>query len=215
MSTPSSSKKLLYLTIVALFTVLGLRSGFSQVADLKTWKTGDLLTADDLNASFAAQAGAAVPYAWSNFAPVIQGEGVIQPDGHVAQMRFASPLAGYALVTANYEVRFRNTFDSTKINCRVESLLGLTTGMSTCPAAQSCALTGYAQNTFNANLPTQLEDGAWLGVTQVASRIFPVKKGDNVIYLNGRTDCAGAYWGALTMTALFVREAPQASVSIP
>jgi len=214
MSTPSS-KTLLYLAIVALFTVLGLRSGFSQEADLKTWKAGDVLTAADLNASFAAQAGAGIPYAWSNFAPRVNGEGLVQPDGHVAQMKFTSPLAGFALVTASYEINVRNTFDSSKINCRVESLLGLTTGMGTCPVGTYCALTGYAQNTFNANLPTQFEDGAYLGVTQVVSRIFPVKKGDNVIYLNGRTECAAAHWGALTMTALFVRDMPQSTVSIP
>jgi hypothetical protein len=118
-------------------------------------------------------------------------------------------------VTASYEVRVRNTFDTEKINCRAESLLGLSTGMSTCPAAVSCALTGYAQNTFNANLPTQLEGGAYLGVSQTVARVFPVKKGENLIYLNGRTDCANAYWGALTMTALFVREAPLATVTIP
>jgi hypothetical protein len=153
---------------------------------------------------------------WSNYQPVVQYEGAIQPDGHIARLTFTSPVDGLVWATASYEIRFRNTFDSTApAQCRVESLLGLTPGMSTCGANTNCVLTGYAQNTINANLPTQLGGGAWLGISQTASRVFAIKKGENVIYLNGRTDCADANWGGITMTAIYVKQAPQATISMP
>jgi hypothetical protein len=214
MSTPSS-KKWLFLAIVLVVTAVGLRSGFSQEAGVKIFKAGDVLTADDLNASLAAQAGGGIPYVWTNFSPVVQYEGAVQADGHVARLTFTSPLEGYVWATASYEIRLRNTYDSEKLNCRVESLLGLTPGMSTCPALASCSLTGYAQNSFNANLPTQLSDGTYLGVTQVVSRVFPIVKGENIIYLNGRTDCATANWGAITMSAMQVRQPLPATVTMP
>jgi len=224
-STPRShargraSTKLLYLAIVAVVTVVGLRRGLSQEASVKVFKTGDVLTADDLNSSFAAQAatvGGGIPYVWSNFQPVVQFTGGgIQPDGHVARLTFTSPVDGLVYATASYEIRVRNTFDSTPVHCRVESLIGLTPGMGTCRADADCALAGYAQNSINANLPTQSGGGAYLGISQVASRVLPITKGENTIYLNGRTDCAAALWGALTMTAIYVKQAPPATVSMP
>lgn len=212
------SARLLYVTVVAVLMVVGLRSGFSQEASVKVFKPGDVLTAEDLNSSLAALAtasGGGIPYVWSNFQPVVQWEGAIQPDGHVARLTFSSPVAGLVYATASFEVRVRNKFDSAPVQCRVESLLGLTPGMSTCAANANCVLTGYAQNTINANLPTQHTDGAYLGISQVASRVFPITKGENIIYLNGRTDCADAAWGAITMTAMYVNQAPPATVSMP
>jgi hypothetical protein len=219
MPTPSF-KKLLYVAIVALVTVVGLRSGFSQEASVKVFKSGDVLSAEDLNSSFAAQAALAapggIPYVWTNYHPNVQNEGLIQPDGHVARLTFTSPVEGLVWASASYEIHVRNTFDTQPVHCRVESLMGLTPGMSTCAVGTFCSLTGYAENTINSNLPTQgTEGGAVFGVTQVVSRVIPIVKGENVIYLSGRTDCASASWGTLTMTAMLIKQAPSATVSMP
>lgn len=221
-----SLKVLSYGGAVLVAALIGIRSARSQNPQVKTWTNGETLTAADLNASFAAlqaatgpanagPAAAGIQYAWSGFAPATQSNGFIQPDGHVARLTFTSAVAGFVFVTANYEVRVRNTFDTTKMSCRVEALLAQAPGMSTCPANVSCSLAGYAENTINANLPTQLDDGSYFGLTQVASTVLPLTQGENTIYLNGRSDCTGASWGAVSITALYVNQKPNATLTMP
>ncbi|MDB4987350.1 MAG: hypothetical protein JWN04_2528 [Myxococcaceae bacterium] len=212
-----SLKTLGYGAVVAAAAVLGIHTASSQNVQVKTWANGDTLTAADLNDSFAAlqagQGASASQLAWTGSTPATQVNGFVQPDGHVATVTFTSPVSGFAYVTANYQIRLRNTFDSTAKDCSVESLLATTPGMGSCTNPASC--TGYASNLINSNLPTQMGGGAYLGITQVAATVLPVTEGDNTIYLNGRTNCAAAVWGAVTINALYVKEKSSVTVTMP
>jgi len=120
---------------------LGIGTAGSQNVQVKTWKSGDVLTAEDLNMSFMAAQNAASPpdagvskpvdYAWSAFL----GPSRLKPatDGHVARFTFNSPVDGFVQATALYSVRVRNTFDSTPADCSYETLLAATPGFQGCP----------------------------------------------------------------------------------
>jgi hypothetical protein len=220
----SDVKKLGWGLAILLAAFLGARTAGSQVTEPKVWKTGETLTASDLNASFMAaqavgQPGPAGPagilHAWTGFAPPSQDVGSPQPDGHVAKFTFTSPVDGSVYVSAHYEVRVRNNFDSKLEQCGVHSLLSASPGFAECGPTGYCALAGYAQSSINANLPTQYQEGTYLGLAQSVARVLPVTRGVNILYLNGRTTCPSAVWGAITMSALFVQNSMTGTVSIP
>jgi len=122
---------------------------------------------------------------------------------------------GFAYVTSQFEVRVRNTFDRTPpLDCRVESLLASAPGFPGCARSETCNLPGYGQASINANLPTQRDGGSYLGVHQSVARVLPVVRGVNTLYLNGRTGCAHAVWGAMTVTAQLVESGP-ATLTMP
>lgn len=215
----------------ALFTAAALGAGLlgvhtvrSEPAGLKTFKTGDVLTADDLNANFAAiAASTSTPYAWSAFAPAQQDPGLINgsPDkvgeARIASFNFTSPVAGQVFATASFEIRIRNTFDrADSAPCRVETVLADTVAAySSCASTDSCNLPGYAQTSVNANLPTQAGGGTYFGQSQTVTRMLPVKQGLNTFYLVGRTSCAAGVWGAVSFSAITVQSGGNATLTIP
>jgi hypothetical protein len=219
-----AAKRLGWGFAVVLAGFLGAHTAGSQTAEPKVWKSGETLTASDLNASFAAAlaagktgtaGAAAVLHAWTGFAPASQEVGEPQPDGHVARFTFNSPVDGAVYVSAHFEVRVRNSYDGQLDNCMAESLLSANPGFAECGAAGFCSLAGYAQSSINANLPTQYQGGSYLGIAQSAARVLPVTRGVNIIYLNGRSSCPAAVWGAITMSALFVQNSMTGTVTMP
>lgn len=222
---PAPIKKCLLGAAAALAVFVGIRSADSQNLEVKTWKAGDVLTADDLNASFMAaqraggapDAGVAVSdLAWSAFAP---GGDYATPaaDGHVARFTFASPVEGFVSATALFSVRIKNNFATTKDDCAYETVLAKTPGFLGCPPVPggSCALPGYTQGWVNGNLPTFLGEGTYLSFQGAAVTMLPVVRGDNTFYLNGRSSCVDTLWGNLNLTAVFVRSVLPASLAVP
>ena len=215
-------KKCLLGAAAAVAVFVGVRSADSQNLEVKTWKEGDILTAEDLNANFmAAQrsvpdaGGAQADYAWSAFAG---GGEYATPaaDGHVARFTFASPVDGFVSATALFSVRVKNTFATTKGDCSYETVLAKTPGFLGCPpeSGGSCALPGYSQGWVNGNLPTYNGDGTYLSFQGAAVTLLPVVRGDNTFYLNGRSNCLDALWGNLNLNAVFVRSVLPASLTI-
>jgi len=144
-------------------------------------------------------------YVWSSFTYPFQARP--QSDGHVALFTFDSPKSGFALVTAEFQVRVHT--DGTD-DCHVESQL------ATAPAiigvvqpTQGSA--GFVDLWINANLPTEIGASTYLGQNMSVSNVFKVVAGTNKIYLNGQFKnfgagqdvCADALWGPITMTAIF------------
>lgn len=211
-------------TKMALGAVLGCtavlavaRTADSQSSAVKVWKEGDVLTAEDLNASLRAAAGGqGLPFVWNAFAPAAQGNGQPAADTRVATFTFTSTVEGSVLVSAHAEVRVRNRFDSARpVDCRTESLIGQAPGFPGCPAGQTCAGPGYTQSTLPAALPTQTGNGAYLGLQHSTSRVLPLVRGLNTFYLSGRTDCMTAFWGAVTFSALQVQPGSPATLTVP
>jgi len=156
-------------------------------------------------------------YVWSNFTYPFQARP--QSDCHVATFTFHSPKSGYALVTAEFQVRVHN--DGTD-DCHIESQL------ATAPAiigvvqpTQGSA--GYVDEWINANLPTEIGGSTYLGQNMSVSRVFKVVAGTNKIYLNGQFKnfgtgqdvCADALWGPITMTAIFANSNPSSTLTAP
>ena len=143
-----------------------------------------------------------------------------QADGHVATFKFSAPVAGFALVTAQFQVRVKN--DGTH-DCHLESQL------ASAPAVIGTVQPGHGSPGFvdswiNSNLPTENTlGGTYLGLNMSVSNVFPVVAGSNTIYLNGQYDnygagqanCADALWGPITMSAVFVNENPSSTVTVP
>jgi hypothetical protein len=222
------SKQRAFWSLAALAAgLVVVRSARSEPAGVKLFKPGDLLTADDLNANFAAvsaQAAASVPLAWSAFAPaptvlgVLEGAGVSQ--GQVASFSFSSSVAGSVLVSASYQVSVRNNFEldpSVREQCRAETLVNDTpTGFAACAKDDDhCNIPGYAVNMLNPNLPTQEAGGTYLGISQAVSRVLPLKQGVNTYYLVGRTSCVAAVWGPVSFSAISVQPGGVATATIP
>ena len=145
---------------------------------------------------------------------------VPQPDGHVATFTFTAPVAGFALVTGQFQVRVKNNGTD---DCRVESQL------ATAPAVIGKVLPGQGSPGFvddwvNSNLPTQnTTGGTYLGLNMSVSNVFPVVAGSNTIYLNGQynnygvgeANCADALWGPISMSAVFANQKPSSTLTTP
>jgi len=199
--------------------------GRADPVQLKTWKDGDALTAAELNANFVAlqsvssQVGPQGPpgatYAWNAFNAAPFPYAKIQTDGHIARLVFTAPSAGYVYASAQFVLGIRNKFDSSPVDCLAESAIGMAPGIVGCISDQDCKLAGYVRFFVNANLPTELASGTYLGVPHSVSTVIPVNAGANTIYLNGRTDCAEVFYSSITMNAVFVQNNPVATVSIP
>jgi hypothetical protein len=156
----------------------------------------------------AGAAGAAgVQAAWSAQYPATSAFLHPAASGAVAHLTFTSPAAGFAVVTADFEIRARNTFDTTKTDCRVQSQVSPTAG------APDGGSAGFVDQWLNGNLPTQNADGTYLSFSQSATRIVPVVSGSNTVYLNGSYDCVNAVWGPITITATLVNTNPTSTVA--
>ncbi|HEX5657962.1 MAG TPA: hypothetical protein VFX59_12240 [Polyangiales bacterium] len=192
-------------------------------ASPKVFKNGDVLTAEDLNANFAgAVPTTSVPYVWSAFAQAQQDLGRLEAayvsEGRVATFSFSSPVAGDVLLSASYEIRVRNSFESsTRDQCSVQTVVSdaQTGGFGSCTLGFSCNQPGFATNAINANLPTQDGAGTYLGLSQSVSRVLPLKQGLNTYYLIGRTNCPAGIWGAISFSAITVKNGGNATLSIP
>jgi hypothetical protein len=161
-----------------------------------------------------------IQYAWSGFTYPNQARP--QSDGHVAKFTFASPVAGFALVTAQFQVRVDvNGTD----DCHVESQLASAPAVlgdlrpdGTLPTA------GFVDEWINSNLPTDNgSGGTYLGQNMSVSRVFPVLAGRNTVYLNGQynnygsgsANCKDALWGPITVSAVFADQNPSSTVTAP
>jgi hypothetical protein len=215
MSNPKLSKRAFWSLTVLAVVLLGVHTARSE-GGAKVWRDGDLLTAADLNTSFAAvqPAAPAPPLVWSGFKRTEQDFGWPAPDGRVASFSFSSPVDGFAWVTASFEIRIRNSFDSARENCEVGSLISDSTGFTGCAVGEFCQLEGYARNSISANLPTQDGGGPYLSISQSSARVLPVKRGTNTFFLNGRHDCRAAQWGSIQFSALQVQQGMPGTVTL-
>jgi hypothetical protein len=137
----------------------------------------------------------------------------------VGTFTFTAPAAGFALVTARFAVRVRNSFDSTQSDCRVESQL------AAAPAVLGYVSTGspgFIDQWVNGNLPTENGGGTYLGLNMSGSRVFPVVAGSNTLYLNGQyngygagPNCLDALWAPISFSALFADQNPAATLTTP
>jgi hypothetical protein len=160
---------------------------------------------------------AGAQYAWSAFTyPAAEDP---QSDGHVATFTFTSPAAGFALVSASFQIRIHNTVSS---DCHVESQL------ASAPAVigdiqPGTGSAGFIDQWVNPGLDTQDGGSTILGFGGSVSRVFPVAAGTNTVYLNGQYtgytdtthDCTQALWGPITVSAVFANQNPSATLAAP
>lgn len=130
------------------------------------------------------------------------------PSGEVAHLTFTSPVAGFALVTANFSTRVHNTAGT---DCRVQSQIAAAAAAPSLPLGGTSA-PGFADQWINGNLPTQAGAGTFLGFSASAIRVLPIVAGANTVYLNGATDCPAAFWGPISMTAQLAETNPTATL---
>lgn len=156
-------------------------------------------------------------YIWSAFS--YPNAGQPQADGHVAKFTFSSPAAGFALVSASFQIRIHNQAGN---DCHVESQL------SRAPAvigdvAPGTGSAGFTDQWVNPGLDTVDGGSTILGFNGSVSRVFPVTAGQNTVYLNGQYtnytdgthDCTNALWGPITLSAVFAQANPSATLSAP
>jgi hypothetical protein len=112
------------------------------------------------------------------------------------------------LATADFEIRARNHYDTTLVDCRVQSQLA--------PAASAPAGAGpgFVDEWLNGNLPTQNGAGTYLSFSQSISRVLPVVAGANTVYLNCSYVCTDALWWPITITAALANSNPAASITV-
>jgi hypothetical protein len=165
-----------------------------------------------------AQGPAGVQYAWNAW--TYPKAASPQPDGHVARFNFTSPAAGFALVTASFQIRVKNNPTE---NCHVE------TQLASAPAVigkvePGEGSPGFIDQWVNENLPTFKGGGTDLGLSASVSKVFPVTAGSNTVYLNGQFtgyatpepyDCPEAFWGPISISAVFANQAPSATLTAP
>ena len=128
--------------------------------------------------------------------------------GEVAHLSFDSPSAGFVVVSANFATRIKN---ATTTDCRtITQIADAPSVPVTDPTGQAAA--GINDEWIPGNLPTQYNGGTYLGLGGSATRILPVVKGRNNIYLNGKTTCTVSLWGPITMTAMLVQQNPVSTI---
>ena len=141
---------------------------------------------------------------------VYPSNAVPQGDGHVATFKFTSPAAGFVDLTAQFAVRVHNTAG---VDCHVQNQIAATPSIPN--FTPGTTLRGYMDNWINGNLPTENGGGTYLGLDESASDILPVVAGANTFFLNGHSDCLGAFWDPITFTALSVNSNPTATLTAP
>lgn len=157
-------------------------------------------------------------YVWSSFS--YPGFATPQNDGHVAKFNFGAPVAGFALVTAQFQVRVKNNGTN---DCHLESQLATAPAViGTVQPGNGSA--GFVDDWVNSNLPTQDTAGnTYLGLNMSVSRVFPVVAGSNTVYLNGQynnygvgqANCSDALWGPISMSAVFANQNPNSTLTAP
>ncbi len=135
---------------------------------------------------------------------------VPQSDGHVATFKFSAPAAGLVDLTAQFQVRVKNT---TGVDCHIQNQIASTPSIPN--FAPGATPRGYMDEWINGNLPTQFGAGTFLGLDESVSDVLPVVSGSNTFFLNGHSDCAAALWGPINFTALSVNHNPTATVTAP
>lgn len=213
---------LLLLVGIAWFVPKHIGLGQATPTQPKLWQDGELLTAADLNASFAALqkavASQAATHAWSAFNDVQWPYVSSAADGHVARLVFDAPSAGYVLVQAQFAVNVRNTFDQAEPkDCNFETSIGTLPGVQGCGLGEACTSPGHLRTFLTAQLPTQGPNGGtYLTVPQALSNIVPIVAGTNTLYLNGRAnDCVEVLYHDITMTAVMVMGGQDAALRVP
>ena len=129
--------------------------------------------------------------------------------GEVAHLTFESPSDGFVVVTSNFATRIKN---ATTTDCRTITQIAAAPSVpATDPTGQSAP--GVNDQWIPGNLPTQYNGGTYLGMSGSATRILPVVKGTNNVYLNGKTTCTVALWGPITITAMLVQKNPISTIT--
>ena len=160
-------------------------------------------------AGAAGAAGAAgVTSAWSG--EVYPANATPQADGHVAKFVFSSSVAGFVDLSAHFGVRVHNALNT---DCHVQNQLASSPSVPS--ASPGSAVSGYMDDWVNGNLPTENGGGTFLKLDESVSDVLPVVAGTNTFYLNGASNCAGAYWGPIAVTGLFVNSNPSATLTAP
>ena len=160
---------------------------------------------------------ASAQYVWSAFSyPSAERP---QADGHVATFTFSSPVAGFALVTASFQVRIHNKSGN---DCHVESQLAGAPAVigDVSPGSGS---PGFIDQWVNPGLDTVDGGSTYLGFNGSVSKALPVIAGQNTVYLNGQYtnytdsthDCTDALWGPITVSAVFANQSPSATLTAP
>ncbi len=160
-----------------------------------------------------------VHYAWSSWVYPYQ-DAPPSGGGKVATFTFTSPSSGYAVITAQYQLRVE--VDAAKDDCHVETQLSKTAGPigTVQPGPGNGGSPGYTDQWVNGNLPTNNGGGTAIGLSGSVSNVFPVTAGSNTVYLNGQDDkdgyvCALAYYGPITMSAVFANQNPSSTLTGP
>lgn len=154
-------------------------------------------------------------YVWTGW--VYTGDAP-QADGHVATFSFSAPTGGFAVVTAHFGVRVRNTPNT---DCHVQSQLASAPSVLTDQRPGPTDAPGYIDEWINGNLPTEDGSGTFLELNESVSRVFPVSAGLNTVYLNGAyngydgPNCDAVGWGPINITALFAQQNPAATLTAP
>jgi hypothetical protein len=147
--------------------------------------------------------------------------GTATTGSEVGRLTFNPPADGFVLVTAHFEIRIRNTFDSTALDCATRTQIAASPATPGTPLGSDPTAPGYIAEHINANLPTEQGSGTYFGPDASISRVLPVTGGqDNTVYLNGAyrdngSHCAQAIWGPITMTAVFFDKNPDSTFATP
>jgi hypothetical protein len=137
----------------------------------------------------------------------------------VATFTFTAPAAGFAAVTASFQIRIHNNGTN---DCHVESQL------ASAPAVigniqPGNGSPGFIDQWINAKLDTEDGGGTYLGFNASVSNLFPISAGSNTLYLNGQyngygagqDNCADALWGPISISAVFANQTPSATLTTP
>lgn len=155
--------------------------------------------------------GGALGWSETLYDPVFQmtspsNRGIAQEGGKIATFTFTAAAPGAALVMLDAGVRIRNAYDSVpteQYDCRVVSAISLS-GLPPPDIRGTLVEPGIAFNWIPGNLPTNVNGGTYLQVSQSTSRIVPVKAGDNKIFVTAATDCLVALWAPITVSVVML-----------
>ena len=144
-----------------------------------------------------------VPFGWFASYDSINGPNSGAVSGHnavVASFQISAPDAGFALLTMSFLVRLSNN-SGTISSCFVFTKISASQGTppNDCDGEPGCQRTDLP-NSFSSASP----GGNYFGLTQSVSRVLPVTKGQNTVYLlGGQHYCSDVIWGKIVMHGVF------------
>ena len=130
--------------------------------------------------------------------------------GRIARFTVNAPEAGYITLMAHFTVGI-----DTKADMGAPSDCAVTTELSTASDGSVSGTNGTSVTYIPADMKTQVNAAAYLGIPQSISRTFAVTPGSVTFYLNGRinTGCFDAVWYSMNFTAFFSKSHTPATVT--